>query len=336
MSSNREIVFTKHCEVDVADCEMPVLQKNEVLIKTGISLISTGTELTILGGKDIPAGSAWDQFGKMPFKPGYNNIGVVVDVADGADKHWMGKRVATYGSHAKYISSNVENLREVPPGIKDEHAVFFTIAEISMNGVRRGNIKWGEIIVIYGLGLLGQLAARFCRMCGAKTVIAVDVSDYRLGLLPCDTHIIPVNSEKVDVAGLVKDISGGHMADVVYEVTGVASIIPDEFKVLRSQGRFVVLSSPRGKTLFDFHDLCNAPSYTIIGAHNFSHPKFETPENPWTMKRDSEFFFHMISDGDIDIEPLISHKVHYSNAASMYNELLRDRAKAMGVLLEWN
>ena len=37
-----------------------------------------------------------------------------------------------------------------------------------MNGVRRGQIQFGESVVIYGLGLLGQLTAQFSGICGAK------------------------------------------------------------------------------------------------------------------------------------------------------------------------
>src|SRR5437899_9483563 len=33
---------------------------------------------------------------------------------------------------------------------------------------------------VYGMGLLGQLAARFCRLCGARPVIAMDVAESRL------------------------------------------------------------------------------------------------------------------------------------------------------------
>ena len=44
--------------------------------------------------------------------------------------------------------------------------------------------------------------------------------------------------------------------DVVFEVTGAPDLIPDEFEGLRSMGRFMVFSSPQGKTTFDFHDLC--------------------------------------------------------------------------------
>jgi len=126
------------------------------------------------------------------------------------------------------------------------------------------------------------------------------------------------------------------MADLAFEVTGNASLIPSEFSALRKQGRFVILSSPRGKTEFDFHDLCNGPSFSIIGAHNFSHPPVATLDNPWTMERDAEFYFDLLSDGEIDVEKLISHRVNYAEAGDIYSQLLEDRSSAMGVIIDWS
>lgn len=336
MDKNPTIVFTRPGEVIIENQEIPSPQEGQLLIKTVKTLISTGTELTILKSKNIPEGSAWAQYGKFPFEPGYNNIGVVVETGKGVEKDWIGKKVATHCRHSQYVISYPSHSQLIQRDIKDEYAVFFSLAEIVMNGVRRGNVRWGESIVIYGAGVLGQMAVRFCRMCGAKPVISVDISDYRLNRLPHDVSIITANPEKCDLVSIVKEATKGRMADAVYEVTGNAELIPEEFKVLRIQGRFVILSSPSGKTSsFDFHDLCNGPSFTIIGTHTGSHPSHETLDNPWTNKRNAEFFFDMVADGEIDMEELISHRSHYSEAINIYNMLLKDRSMTMGIVLDW-
>lgn len=127
------------------------------------------------------------------------------------------------------------------------------------------------------------------------------------------------------------------MADVVFEVTGNPDIIPKEFEALRPQGRMVLLSSPTGPTAsFDFHDLCNSPSYSIIGAHNGSHPDNATPYNQWTQHRHAELFFDYLADGELELAPLISHRAPYAKAPELYAMLLEDRSRAMGVILEWD
>jgi len=331
---NVAVVFSKPCTVVLEQKPMPRLKEGEVLIRTRKTLISTGTELTILSG-EFPKDSMWAKYGVFPSQPGYDNVGTIVEVGEKVSGELVGKRVATYGAHARYVSSNQDMLRFVRDEVSDEEAAFFTIAEIALNSVRRANVRLGESAVIYGAGLLGQLTAQVCRLCGARPVAVVDVSNQRLEMLPKDQAIIKVNPKEADVEKTVFKHTKGRKADVVFEVTGNPDLILSEFKVLRRQGRFVVLSSPRGPTLFDFHDLCNSPSFTIIGTHNSSHPPVETPDNPWTMKKHSELFFDLVVSGEINVKALITHREPYKKAPELYAMLLKDRTQAMGVILDW-
>mgnify|MGYP001565600193 CR=1 FL=1 len=329
--NNPTVVFPAAKTVAIEDASVPKPGDSDVVIRTSITLVSIGTELSILNG-EYPAGSGWERYGKFPFNPGYNNIGTVVDVGSSVDKSFVGKRVATYGKHAAYITSAASSLRMVPDGVSDEEAVFFTIAEIVMNGVRRSQVTWGEAATVFGLGLLGQFAARFASLAGAD-VFASDISDYRLSLLP--KPVVTVNAAKEKLMDVVAAKTKSRMCDVAFEVTGDPDLIPGEFAMLRRQGRFVVLSSPRGKTSFDFHDLCNAPSFTIIGAHNGSHPSVASGENPWTQLRHAELYFDLVAEKRIDVKPLITRTVPYTEAPKEYASLIRDRSSVMGILFDW-
>lgn len=335
MMINPTVVFPGPNVVVMEDRPIPQPSPDQLLIDTQYTMISTGTELTVLKGEFVE-GSRWEHYGKFPFYPGYNNIGKVVGAGAGVDPEWIGKQVATHGKHAKYVVSDTQSVRTVHRDIPAAAASFFALAEIAMNGIRRGQVVWGEAVIVYGMGLLGQLAVRFLRMCGAKPVFAVDISDQRLGKLPADVSVIPIRSDRDHLVEIVRHHTKGRMADVVFEATGVSGLIPREFEALRKLGRFVVLSSPGGLTSFDFHDLCNSPSFTIIGAHNSSHPPFESPDTPWTMKRHAELFFDLVADRGIDVEPLISHLEHYTKAAELYRMLLEHRANFMGVVLDWS
>ncbi len=334
MGENPTVVFTGPKKVVIEDRPIAKPGPGQVLVKTRMTLISTGTELTILKG-EFSKGSAWDQYGKYPFIPGYDNVGDVVEVGDGVDKGLVGKRISSYGTHSLYAAVSVNETRSIREDIPDDLAAFGTIADIVYNGVRRGRPEWGESAVVFGLGLLGQVAVRCLLFAGIKPLFAVDVAEERLALLPKHKRIVPVNPKKEDVKEVVFRHTKGRMADLVYEVTGAAALIPKEFEVLKRVGRIVILSSPSGPTQFDFHDLCNAPSFTIIGAHGGSSPQCETPYNQWTRPRNTELYFDMAVDGDIEMKSLVSHSEHYAKAPELYAMLLKDRSKAMGVLLKW-
>lgn len=335
MLTNYELVFKKPNCISLEASALQELQPDQVLIKSSITLISTGTELSLLSDKNKPQGSKWERVSIYPKRPGYSNVGTIIKTGKDVPSKLIGNRVVSACKHASYGITTVDKLRMVPEKIEDRHAVFFTIAVIVMNGVRRSKLKFGDSVAIYGAGLLGQLTARLCKICGAYPIIVVDTSDERLSRIPQENCYIKLNPVKDDVCRNVSDITRTRMCDVVFELTGNSAIIPDELNLLRSQGKFVILSSPMGKTLFDFHDFCNSPSYTIIGAHNSSHPVNATLDNPWTKERDTELFFDYLLAGFLNVEELISHAEPYTKAIELYNALLIDRTKALGVLLYW-
>jgi 2-desacetyl-2-hydroxyethyl bacteriochlorophyllide A dehydrogenase len=331
--ANPTVVFPEAREVAIEDRERPDPGPGEVLIETETSLISAGTELTVLSG-DYPDGSVWDEYGTYPFDAGYANVGRVVETGAEATLD-VGTRVATWSPHAAYVTAGAEECVVVPDEVSDAEASLFAIAQIVMNGVRRSRLDWGETPVVYGLGILGQLAVRFCRLAGAETVVGVDLAAERIDYLPDRPGIVGVDPTASEPAEAVADVTDGRRADVVFEVTGNPDVIPEEFEALRDQGRLVLLSSPHGETELDFHDYVNAPSTEIIGAHQMSHPPVATPQDPWTKHRHAGLYFEYLRQGRLAVEDLFSHVEPADDAPSVYESLLEDRTDAMAVRLEW-
>jgi len=338
-TGNETVVFPEPRSVVVEDRSCPDPGPGEVLVETDCSLVSTGTELTILSG-EYPEESQWDAYGQYPFVPGYNNVGRVVAVGDGADLS-AGDRVATWAPHARYVAVDAGDCRPVPEGIDDADAALFATAEIVMNGLRRGRVDWGERVAVFGLGTLGQLAVRLCDLAGAGRVVGFDLADERLGYLPDRPAVTGVNPADADPADAMADAggtasaAGDGLADVVVEVTGDPAAIPQEVAALREQGRLVLLSSPHGPTEFDFHDHCNAPSIEIIGAHQTSSPSVSIPRAPWSKARHGALFFDLLADGRLAVDDLHTHAVAPAEAPDLYRELLADRTQAMAARIEW-
>ncbi len=258
----------------------------------------------------------------------------MVAAADGVNLAWLGRRVETHSRHALWVTCPADKLRAVPDGVTDEEATFCSLAEVAMNGLRRVGLTWGESVAIFGLGILGQLSARFCALAGAAPVIGIEPSGFRRGLLPRGPVFHALDGLSGDLEDAVRRLNAGRALDVVIELTGKPEVIPREPLLLRDQGRLLLLSSPRGATLFDFHDLCNRRSLTIVGAHGFSHPPAETPNTPWTGRRHGELFLERVSAG-LPVRELVSHRFSHERAADAYRVLVEERDEAMGVVFEW-
>ena len=219
--------------------------------------------------------------------------------------------------------------------ITSEEAAFFAIAEVGLNGIRRTKIELGNRVVVYGAGVIGQLLVRYLLAGGCTEIMVINRSKKRLSYLPKSPAVIPVSPTEESVLEAVKKATYGEMADIVFETTGNADLIPEEFKVLHQQGKLCMLSSPRKATMFDFHDFCNAGSFEIIGAHISSQAPEASFDNPWTCVRNSEVFFKMLYNRQMEVSSLISHRVSYKEAPDMYKKLLEDRSQTMGVIFNW-
>jgi len=333
----KRVVFTKPKQVEIQDYEVPSPSKGQVLIRTKLTLISTGTELTALSGNFSPT-SYWATYVKYPFLPGYSNYGVVEEVGK-ETKLNVGDRVVSSSPHAQYVVSDEAEAFRVPDGISDEEAPFFNLAATVMNSIRLARVSMGEAVVVVGLGILGQLACQFARVSGAYPVMCADISGYRLELAKRlgANAVIKGNDEKKWIDD-VRSITRGRMADAVFEVTGNPDAIPHEIPLLKRQGRLIILSSPRGPTTMDFHDLVNAPSTVIMGTHATSQPTCETPYNQWTMARNVELFFEMLLDRMVSVKEMVSEVIRFEEAREVYERLSDPfgyRLNVMATLLDF-
>jgi 2-desacetyl-2-hydroxyethyl bacteriochlorophyllide A dehydrogenase len=329
------VVITEPRTIEIQEEDLADPGNGEVLVQATRSLISTGTEMTAYTG-DFPRDkSAWANYVKYPFKTGYSHVGRVVKLGPDVKGIEVGDRVFDHGHHASLVVQQAARVVKLPDGVPDEQAALASISNVALNGVRIAGIALGEVVVVVGLGIVGQMAIRYARLNGAYPLIAMDVSDERLSTARSAgaTHLL--NPQQQDPLEVINGITHGRKADVVFEVTGNPSVISSLPPLLHRAGRLILLGSPRGKTTIDFHDEVHTFGLRIIGAHASSHPLVETPFNQWTQTRNSELYLELLRAGLIHTADLITHRFPWHEAAKVYRSLMEDRTPTLGVILNW-
>ena len=330
-----KVVFDAPRECVLTPIEAPEPGRAQVLVRTERTLISTGTELTALAGDFAPQ-SRWARYVRYPWDAGYSNAGVVVAVGDGVAEWQPGDRVASMARHGTVATVGRDRLWRIPDEVSDEEACFATLAEIAMNGVRRGRVTFGESVVIVGAGLLGQLAAQICRQAGASPVVVVDPAVDRLEKAGQLAGAVVLGMPVEEALRPIEDATRGGLADVVIEATGNPVVITHALQLARRMGRVVLLGSPRGPVSIDFHDEVHTLGLEIIGAHNSTHPPAETPDHRWTVARHVELFFDWLTTGRLNVRDLVTHRYAWRQTREAYTMLLEDRSQALGVVLDWS
>ena len=169
-------------------------------------------------------------------------------------------------------------LVKVPDDLPTEIAVLAEIFAVSvgldrakqMSAFPNESFRFDDTVVVLGVGPLGMCFLMKARMLGAGTIIAVDLSDYRLNFakrLGADHVINAANTSQSDRLQFVRDLTHGRGADMVIECAGVPQAVVEGLEMLRLSGLLVEAGnfSDLGEVSFSPHRHLCSKNVRILG-----------------------------------------------------------------------
>src|SRR5256886_326514 len=331
---SRSIVVTGKDQVEFVKEAVRDPGPGEVMLNARKTLISTGTEGICLSRLFEP-GSHWDRWVTYPFYPGYLMVAEVVAVGKDIDHIHEGDRFGVRRPHSEFVTVSTSDLYPVPDGISDEDAPWFGLATIVQNGVRRAEHQLGEVVVVIGLGLLGQLTLQYMRLLGARQIIAVDMSKPRLEMAQAHgaTVILPMDVEEARES--ILDLTEGAGADIVYDITGSPRVFGSALTLLRRFGRLILLGDTGSPSAQYLTGDVVTKGLSILGAHDSNPPAQSTDHAYWSHQRMADLFYTYVLRGDMRVTDLITHRYSPADAPEVYRMLRQEPATAMGALFDW-
>ena len=306
------------------------LSPDHVLLKTECTLISPGTEFACLNGSD-PSGL------NFPKTLGYSAVAKVVKTGEQVKSLQSGDRCLCYHSkHCNYQFMPESNLVKIEDDLLPmEEAVFCVVGCMGFQGVRRCRPEFGELLMVMGLGLLGQFAVQTARLSGCYPVIGLDFNASRRKIaleMGADAVFSP------DEPGLKEKIlkltRGG--CDSVIEVTGNPQAVVQGLEMTAKFGRFSLVGCNRTPTeKIDFYNLVHRPGISVIGAHNMARPQNERRPGVWTMKDDMAVLLRYLSAGRLTSRPLLTRTADPAEAPGIYEKLFARDLDVLGVVYDW-
>ncbi|WP_233566855.1 zinc-dependent alcohol dehydrogenase [Cohnella endophytica] len=331
---NKKVVFSEAWKVEVLQDNHfnPKLSANEVLLKKRYTLISPGTELACLSGNE-----SWFS---MPTVPGYSAVSEIIETGIDVKDFNVGDVVFHYGTHSEYEVAKVDGVfLKVPDGIDLTWVPFVRMATVAMTSIRVSNIELGDMVMVTGLGLIGNMASQLAALQGAS-VIGIDLSQQRLEIArECGVeHVLAGNA---DVKEKVRGITTDRGVSTLIEATGVPSVSLDHVSSVGKYGEVILLGSPRGACEANVTDLLNRIHLNDLGcisfkgAHEWRYPLMPDVFVKHSLVRNSRIVFKLMQQKKIKIEPLISHILLPDEAPSAYEGLRNKKDEYSGVLYKW-
>ena len=107
----------------------------------------------------------------------------------------------------------------------------------------------------------------FAKLSGAFPVVAIDLSEKRLGISKKMGADFTLNPKKDNIQEAISDITKGRMIDRVVEVTTGTSAIHSAIEMLNKGGVLFLLGGGHGKVEFDLYSQVITKNLNIIGGH---------------------------------------------------------------------
>jgi L-iditol 2-dehydrogenase len=200
------------------------------------------------------------------------------------------------GGFAEFVRVPAPNVRHatfpVPAHVSDEAASFVEPLACCLRAVRRARVERGDTTVVVGLGSIGCLFVQLLRRAGAE-VVGCDALADRVALA---VRLGAVTGGGADVAGAAaRKLSAGRGADQVIVTGGGSEILAWAADTLRDGGAV--------------HYFAGGGDALPLSLERLYHRELTISATYSSSPADLAEAFHLIVAREIDVAPLITHRV---------------------------
>lgn len=242
------IRFYEFGEPDVLRLEeapIPSPKAGEVVIKTeaiGVNYTDLARRRAATLREPLP----------LPYTPGVEAAGVVVQVGTGVTSLPVGTKVIAlvpHGAYAAYLAAPAALTFPVPTGLDAIQAAALPLQGLTAYHIIAtfGRLQAGERILIQAAaGGVGTLAVQLARLLGAGQIIAAASTQAKLDLARSLGADVGINYTQPDWTNQVLEATGGKGVDLALDMLGGPQF-SENFAYLAPLGRVVMFGAASGQ-----------------------------------------------------------------------------------------
>lgn len=192
---------------------------------------------------------------------------------------------------------------KLPDNVSYQEGAFVEPLAIGMQAATKARIQPGQIAVVIGAGTIGMMTALAALAAGISTVIMTDIQEEKLKIAGGYEGIVPVNVTHQSVTDIVKNLTDGWGADVVFEASGSPRAYKGIFDLLCPAGCLVLVGMPPNPVEID-----------IVGAQ----AKEIRFESVFRYANVYPRTIALLGSGKIDVKPLISKTFPFEESVEAF------------------
>lgn len=172
------------------------------------------------------------------------------------------------GGYAEYIAVPARNAIPLPDEISfEEGATLMCASATALHALRRGRVRAGETVAVFGVGGLGLSAIQLARAMGAVEVYAVDIQQDKLELAS-GYGAVPIDALRCDAVEEIRRLTNRRGVDVALEMIGLQKTIQQTVESLGVMGRAVIVGISSTPLVVDPYATLIGREAEIIGSND--------------------------------------------------------------------
>ncbi len=324
----KTIQFTEYGGPEVLktiDMEKPKPGPTEVLIEIHAIGVNYADTARREGQYVVPT--------KLPFVPGAEIAGVVVEAGAEVTNINIGSRVVTLiesGGYAEYAAVDSRSVIMLKEEIDFKQAVSLPLQGLSAYHILKtmGGLSKDETVLVHAAaGGVGTLAVQLAKLFGARKVIATASTDEKLELAKSLGADVCINYTKESWHQEVLDATEGRGVDVALEMAG-GDVFKNTLKCLAIFGRIVIYGVASGEQAVMHPSSLMARNQSVIG---FFLPQIMRKRELY--QRSVRELFDYLEEGKLQV---IIGDTYPLEEASKVHELMQSRKTSGKIILEVN
>ncbi|PLC12505.1 S-(hydroxymethyl)mycothiol dehydrogenase [Kocuria flava] len=175
------------------------------------------------------------------------------------------------------------------------------------------DVQRGESVAVIGCGGVGTAAVAGAALAGATTIVAVDLDDDKLATARRFGATHTVNSKDTDPVAAIRELTGGHGADVVVDAVGIAPTFAQAFEARDLAGRLVLVGVPAPGTTWE------APLDQVFGRGGAIKSAWYGDTLP---SRDFPMLVDQYRLGRLDLDGFVSERIGLEDVDEAFAKML--------------
>lgn len=230
------------------------------------------------------------------------------------------------GAYAEFVTLPASHVLSLPDHVDYDAAAMVEPSSVVAHGFYRTSVQPGAKVAIMGCGSIGLLAVQWAKIFGAEQVIAIDIDDQKLEIAAKVGADVLINPKDVLPHERVLEVTDQLGVDLAVECAGSPVTSEQVLALPKKGGEVLYMGIPYANVDMErfYFERIVRNELKVIGSWNAISAPF--PGKEWSST------LHYMSTGQLNIQPLISHRLSLEEGPSTFESLINQNGSFIKVM----